>query len=137
MRNTNKKLEEDMRLLTKNMEKLSKGKESLVNEKIDHMKRIKELEEKVSQNRSIELELAQAQTLKDAETEEKNKVIEDLKGKNLLVKELELKVKTSEESNTKLNKDLCTIQRVVSCHFRVYHKGFLANYSSAIGIPRT
>ena len=110
MRNTNKKLEEDMRLLTKNMEKLSKGKESLVNEKIDHMKRIKELEEKVSQNRSIELELAQAQTLKDAETEEKNKVIEDLKGKNLLVKELELKVKTSEESNTKLNKDIESLQ---------------------------
>ena len=110
MRNTNKKLEEDMRLLTKNMEKLSKEKESLVVEKIDHMKRIKELEEKVSQNRSIELELAQAQTLKDAETEEKNKVIEDLKGKNLLVKELELKVKTSEETNSKLNKDIESLQ---------------------------
>ena len=108
MRNTNKKLEEDMRLLTKNMEKLSKENESLINEKVtrnkDHLKRIEELEEKVSQNRSIELELAQAQSLKDAETEDKNKVMEDLKGKDLLVKELE-------ESNSKLAKDLESLKK--------------------------
>ena len=115
MRNTNKKLEEDMRLQKQIMEKLSKENEKLVNEKVsrnkEHLKRIDELEKKVSENRSIELELAQAQTLKDAETEEKNKVLEDLNAKVLRVDELQLELKNSKESNSKLSKDLESLQK--------------------------